>query len=300
MEWLNYHHLLYFWTVAREGSITKAAKALRLTQPTVSGQLRALEDALGERLFERTGRALSLTETGTLVLRYADEIFTLGRELQDTLAGRPSGGAPRLRVGISDVMPKLITHRLLAPALELDPPVHLVCHEDKTERLLADLSIRGLDLVLCDEPLGSHAKVRAYNHLLGQSGVTVFGTARHARRFARRFPGSLDDAPMLLPTDNTHLRRSLEHWFEAIGVRPRLVAEFEDSALLKVFGEHGEGLFAAATAIERDVCEQYGVAVVGRTEEVTERFYAISVERRIKQPAVAHITRAARDVLFGA
>ncbi|MEM9189237.1 MAG: transcriptional activator NhaR [Myxococcota bacterium] len=298
MEWLNYHHLLYFWTVAKEGSVTKAAKALSLTQPTISGQIRSLEESLGEKLFQRVGRGLELTEVGTVVFRYADDIFRLGRELQDTLKGRPMGKTPLLQVGISDLLPKLISYRLLAPALAMAPAVRIVCQENKTERLLADLSIHGLDLVLSDEPLGSHARVRAYNHLLGESGVSVFATRQVAGKYRADFPYSLDNAPMLLPTENTPLRRSLEHWFEEVEIRPMVTAEFEDSALLKVFGQHGAGLFAAASVIEKDIERQYGLEVVGRTEEVRERFYAISVERRIKHPAVAEIRRVAQETLF--
>lgn len=300
MEWLNYHHLLYFWAVAKHGSVARASQELKLAQPTLSGQVRSLENALGEKLFKRAGRGLALTETGALVFGYADEIFGLGRELTDTLKGRPTGRPQRLLVGISDVLPKLVTQRLLEPALRMDPPTQLVCREDKTERLLGELSMHGYDLVLADSPVTGSVRVRAFNHLLGECGVTAFATKTLADRYRRSFPRSLDGAPVLLPTDNTLLRRSLEQWLDALGVRPRVVAEFEDSALLKVFGQSGEGIFFGPTAIEAEICRQYEVVSLGRVAEVRERFYAITVERRIKHPAAIAICEAARAQMFGA
>ena len=299
MPRFNYHHLLYFWVTAKEGTVTGAAEALRLRQPTVSEQLRTFEKALGEQLFDRTRRQLTLTNSGRLVYRYADEIFRLGQELQDTLAGRPGGRPAKLRVGVSDVIPKLILHRLLEPALQMEEPVRLVCREDKTDRLLADLSVSDLDLVVADSPLGGHARVRAFNHLLGECGVTWFAVEKLANAHRARFPASLDGAPMLLPTDNTLLRRSLDHWFDSVDVRPRVIAEFEDSALLKQFGQHGVGIFAGPSAIETEIIDQYGLRVVGRTEEIVERFYAITIERRIKHPAVRAISDAAHGGIFG-
>lgn len=297
VEWLNYHHLLYFYLVAREGTIARAGKILRLSQPTISGQIKALEEALGEQLFSREGRTLQLTETGRIVYRYADEIFTLGRELQDVVKGRPTGQPARLHVGVADIVPKLIAHRLIEPALRTGN-VRVVCSEDKTERLLAELSIRGLDLVLTDAPIGGAAKVRAYSHLLGECGVTFFARADLRDELERGFPLSLDGAPMLLPTQNTTLRASIDSWLEAVGVRPRIVGEFEDSALMKVFGRRGEGVFPGPTAIEREIRIDYGVAVVGRVEDLRERFYAISVERRVKHPAVLTIIEHAKTRLF--
>jgi len=299
MEWLNYHHLLYFWTIAREGSVSAAAAELRLAQPTLSGQLRLLEDSLGEKLFDRVGRRMVLTEVGREVYRYADEIFSLGRELMDVVRGRPTGRPVRLVVGVADVVPKLITYRLLAPALRLAEPVRIVCREDRSERLLAELAIHNLDLVLTDAPIGPGMSVRAFSHLLGECAVTVFGTAELAARYRRGFPKSCDGAPMLLPMESTAVRRSLDQWFEGQGIRPRVVSEFEDSALLKVFGQAGAGLFIAPTVIEAEVQKQYGVKVVGRIEAVKERFYAISVEKRLKNPAVVAISEAAREKLFG-
>ena len=299
MEWLNYHHLLYFWVVACHGSVTRAAAELRLAQSTVSTQLRTLEEVLGEKLFARTGRRLVLTDVGRLVFRYADEIFGLGRELLETVKGRPTGQPMRLTVGIADAVPKLIAYRLLRPALAVAEPVRIICREDKPDRLLAQLAVHGLDLVLSDAPIGPTTKVRAFNHLLGECGVTFFAAPALARTCRRGFPRSLGGAPMLLPTDNTALRRSLDDWFESEDIRPRVASEFEDSALLMAFGQAGMGLFPAPSAIERQVRSQYGVVVVGRLDTVRERFYAISGERRLKHPAVVAISEAARQRVFG-
>jgi LysR family transcriptional activator of nhaA len=295
VQWLNYHHLLYFYTVAREGSVTRASQALRLAQPTLSGQIRKLEDALDEKLFVRAGRNLALTDVGRMVYRYADEIFSLGREMQDALRGRPTNRPAKLLVGISDAVPKLVCHRLLRTALELEDPVELVLHEGKTNDLLASLAVQEYDMVLTDAPLGPPVRVKAFNHSLGGCGVGFFGQSRLARRYRKGFPGSLDGAPMLLPTSNTSLRHSLELWFDSVGVRPDPVAEIEDTALLKVFGQHGTGIFAAPIVVADEIRKTHGVHLVGRTDEVREEFYAITVERRIKHPAIAAIAEAARD-----
>lgn len=298
MAWLNYHHLYYFWTVAREGSIARATQKLHLTQPTISAQLRALEDNLGERLFHRTGRRLVMTEMGQVVYRYAEEIFTLGRELQDVVAGRPSGRPIRFSVGIADQVPKLLSHRLLAPAFGLPEPVHLICREGRPDRLFADLTTHALDLVVSDAPLTADAKVRAFNHLLGETDVGVFGVAPLAEKYRRGFPKSLDGAPFLLPTEGTALRRSLEGFFDREGIHPLIVGEFSDSALLKVFGMGGLGLFAAPTAIATDIRRQYEVKALGSLEGVRESFYAITIERRLRHPAAVAISEAARSKLF--
>ena len=298
MEWLNYHHLLYFWTVAREGSVARACQRLHLSQPTISGQLRALEEALGEKLFTREGRGLVLTEVGRTVYSYADEIFSLGRELMDNLRDRPTGRPLRLAVGIADVVPKLIAYRLLEPALALPERVQMTCREDKPERLLAELALHGVDLVLADAPLSPSIRIRAFSHLLGECGICFFGVPALAAAYRRRFPASLEGAPLLLPTDNTTLRRSLDQWFDLQGVHPHVVGEFEDTALLKVFGQAGAGLFAAPAAIEQEVRKQYGAVVVGRVEQIRERYYAISAERRLKHPAVVAISEAAHHRIF--
>jgi LysR family transcriptional activator of nhaA len=298
MQWLNYHHLLYFWTVAREGSIVRACAQLHLTQPTISGQLRSLEKALGGKLFARAGRNLVLTDTGRLVFRYADDIFALGRELQDTLAGRPAGRPLRLVVGVADSLPKLIVYRLLEPALRLPEPVQIVCEQGKPEQLLAQLALHTLDVVLADAPVGPAHKIRAFNHLLGESGVSFFATARLAARYRRGFPRSLDGAPFLLPAENTMLRRALDQWFDAQGIRPLIRGEFADPALLKVFGQSGTGVFAVRTAVAAETQRQHRVRLLGRVETIRERFFAISLERKLKHPAVVAITETARAKLF--
>jgi LysR family transcriptional activator of nhaA len=299
MEWLNYHHLFYFWMVAREGSIAKASKELLLAQPTITGQIRVLENALGAKLFMRSGRNLILTEVGRLAYRYANEIFSLGREFTDVLKGRPAGRPVRLVVGISDALPKLIAYRLLQPALSLPEPVQIVCREDHPDRLVAELATFGLDLVLSDAPAGPAVRVRAFSHLLGSSGVSFFAKPALAAKYRRNFPASLEGAPLLLPLENATMHRSLDQWFESQGIHPRVVGEFQDSALMKVFGEAGVGIFTAPTAVEDDVRRNHGVSVLGRTESVTERFYVISVERKLKHPAVVAISDAARQTLFG-
>ena len=298
MEWLNYHHLLYFWMVARTGSIARASTELRLAQPTISGQLRTLEEYLGERLFNRVGRGLVLTDVGQVVYRYADEIFSLGRELNDVLKGRPQGRPLRLLVGISDALPKLIAYRLLQPALTMTHPVRIVCHENKPERLLTELSSHHLDMVLTDAPLTAATRVRAFNHLLGSCGVSLFASPGLASVYRRNFPRSLDGAPFLLPLENVTLRRSLEQWFEANGIHPKVVGEFQDSALMGTFGQGGVGIFASPSVIEKEVRSHYRVKVIGRVESIVERFYAISVERKLKHPAVVAISEAARSDLF--
>ncbi len=298
MEWFNYHHLLYFWVVAKEGTIAAACEKLMLAQPTISAQIRALENAIGEKLFRRRGRYLVLTDTGRVVYQYADEIFSLGREMLDTLRGRPTGSPVRFHVGVADVLPKLVAHQLLKPALKMPETVRLICHESTQQELLAKLAIHELDLILSDSPIGPDVQVRAFNHLLGECGVSIFGTKNLADSHRRRFPASLDSAPFLLPTSTTALRRELDHWFDAEDIRPAIVGEFDDSALLKVFGQAGAGMFAAPDVIEKEVRRQYGVRVIGRVDSVRERFYAISVERKVKHPAVVAIADAARERLF--
>ena len=294
---LNFQHLRYFWTAAREGSVTRAAKELNLTQPAVSSQIKALETALGEQLFVKAGRHLALTDVGHVVYEYASEIFALGRELTEHLRGRPGSGTLRLVVGVSEAIPKLLAYRLLDPAFHLDRSMRVVLRNDKVEPLLAELAIHAVDVVLADTPIPPGVQVRGYSHLLGESGVTFCAAGKGVAALARGFPASLDGAKMLLPTDNTALRRSLNDWFARAGIRPALVAEIEDSAVLKVFGQQGAGVFPVATAVEAEVCRQYKVRVVGRAPEVRERFYAISAERRITHPAVAAISAGARDVL---
>lgn len=289
MDWLNYHHLYYFWLVAREGSIARAARLLHLAHPTISKQLHQLESSFDEKLFDRAGRNLVLTEFGHTVFRYAEEIFSVGRELQDAVRMKSGALPARFEVGIVEVLPKLVAHRLLEPAFQLEEEIHIVCRQGKHDELLAELAVHRLDLIFSDAPVSPTASVQAFNHLLGESGLSFFATSKLASTYRRDFPSSLDEAPLLLPADKTAVRRNLEQWFYTEGFRPRIVGEFEDTALMKVFGQDGVGLFPAPTMIEKDICHQHKVRVVGRTDAVRERYYAISVERRIKHPAVLAI-----------
>jgi LysR family transcriptional activator of nhaA len=298
MEWLNYHHLLYFWTVVRTGSIAAASAELRLAPPTISVQIRRLEEQLGEQLVRRSGRRLLPTEMGQAVFRYADEIFSLGRELLDMVRGRPTNRPMKLVVGVVDVMPKYIAHRLIEPALRLGERVRLVCREATPEQLLAQLSLQYLDVVLADAPIAPGVNIRAYNHLLGETGLSFLAGARLARKHRRHFPRSLQGAPLLLPATNTAVRRAIDQWLEGLGIRPDIVGEFEDSELLWEFGGAGEGIFPVPTILEKQLTRLQGVSVLGRTDAVRSRFYAISVERRLKHPAVVAICEAARRELF--
>jgi LysR family transcriptional activator of nhaA len=299
MEWLNYHHLLYFWVVAKKGSIVRASEELRLAHPTISGQIHRLEDVLGEKLFIRRGRQLQLTEAGRVALRYADEIFSLGREFVDTLKGRASGRPLRLVVGVADVLPPSLVRRFLEPAFRLSDHVQVICRADKSvEEFVAELALHKVDVVIADGPAGPGVSVRAFNHLLGECGTSFFASPKLAASIRRTFPRSLDGAPFLLPGAPSTVRRTLEQWFDAQDLRPRIVAECDDSALTKDFGEEGMGVFAAPTVIEAEVLQHYRVRRVGRSDEVRQQFYAISVERKIKHPAVVAICEAARQSIF--
>ncbi len=295
---LNYHHLLYFWTVAREGSVAAATRKLNLAQPTISMQLAKLQRSLGCQLFERVGRGLVLTEMGQTVFRYADEIFDLGRELQSVVGGRKPGWPLRLAVGVPDALPKLVTYRLLQPAFKLPEPVQLECFEAKFEKLLTDLAANRFDMLLTDAPLGVGARVRAFSHPLGECGIVFCGAKALAGQFRRKFPHSLADAPLLLPSEHTDLRRSLDHWFDEQGIRPNVVGQFDDSALMKEFGLGGLGLFPVPQVVFAEVKRQYRVEVVGALDSVRSRFFAITSVRRLKHPAVIAICEAARRELF--
>jgi LysR family transcriptional regulator, transcriptional activator of nhaA len=296
MEWLNYHHLLYFWTVARTGSISAASKELQLASPTISNQIRKLEDSLGEELLRRSGRKLVLTDMGRIAMRYADEIFSLGQEFTSTMKDRPTGRPLRFCVGIADVLPKIITFRLIEPALRLRTPVHLICREGRPDHLLADLAVHDVDVVLSDAPASPAANIRAFNHLLGECGVSFLAPKKLA--FLKKgFSQSLDGVPFLLPLDNTALRRDLDEWFHSQNLRPTVVGEFADLALLRVFAEQGLGVFAVPTVMEEQM-RQYGFQKIGATRNITVRFYAISVERQVHHPAVVAVCEAARNSLF--
>lgn len=276
----------------------RAAESLHVTPQTISGQLRLLEESIGQQLFDRVGRRLVLTEMGHLVLEYADEIFSIGSELSHFVRGQTVAGPSVLRIGTVSSLPKLIAERIVAPALEDDPPIRIRCHEASLEQLLGELSVHKLDIVLSDQSMPQGLSLRAYNHRLGESGLAFFAQRRVARRYKGSFPESLNDAPMLLPGQHSALRRRLDEWFDSKAVAPRVMGEFDDSALLKAFGEAGAGLFAAPAVIEAEVCKMYSMSVIGRTQDVTEQFYAISPERRIKHPSVSLITETARNTLF--
>lgn len=289
---------MYFWMVAREGGLVAAANLLRLSHPTLSAQIHALEAYLGEKLFVKVGRKLVLTDTGRMAFRYADEIFSLGREMLDTIDGRVVGPRLKLHVGVVDVVPKLIVRQLLSPVLLLAEPPKIVCLEDSYEKLLAELSLYAVDVVIADAPVPPGSPVRAFSHLLGETAMSFFCTPTLARSFKKNFPKSLNGAPMLLPLESSTLGRTLAHWFQVHGVKPNIVAEFQDSALLKVFGAEGRGIFVAPTAVAKEVCRQYGVVVLGSSAELKERYYAISVERRLKNSGVLAICESARRVMF--
>ena len=299
VPWLNYHHLHYFWVVAREGGLVPAGKVLRLAPPTLSGQIRTLEETLGKKLFAKSGRRLVLTDFGRVAFRYADEIFALGRELSAALDESAAPSSTRLEVGVTDGVPKMIVRRLLEPVLALDPAVRIVCHHGRLEPLVADLGAHAIDAVIADAPLPSGSSVRAFSHPLGATGATMFAAPDVAKRLRRGFPKSLDGSPMLLPLPGSSLRRSIDAWLDSNDVRPRIVAEVEDSALLKALAEGGSGVFAAPTAVQHEVRSHYGVETVGVAEGVTERFFLISPERRIKKPALLAVSAAARTGVFG-
>lgn len=298
MEWLNYHHLLYFWNVVRAGSVQKASEQLRVSPPAISAQVKVLEDQLGEKLLARSGRRLVLTEMGRTVFSYAEDIFALGRELMDVVKNRPIGRPLRLDVGVVDVMPKVVVQTLLEPALHLREAVRIVCREASSDQLLGRLATHELDVVLSDSPVDPSLKIRAYSHLLGECGVIFVGGQKTAPRYRRGFPQSLNGAPMFLPTDNTALRRNLDFWFESNGIRPVIIGEFEDYALLRAFGESGAGVFPLPSVVAPQIRSQKALRTIGTTGEVRTQFYAISAERKLQHPAVVAIRNAARQELF--
>jgi len=300
MTHLNYNHLLYFWTVAREGSIARASEVLHITPQTISGQIKVLENSIGSPLFNRSGRGLTLSETGRLVNVYAEEIFSLGSELAQTVKDQTIGQSTELVVGVVDSIPKLIAYRTLAPSLELDEDIKVVCIEGDLENLLADLSVHRVGLVLSDRPVPTGLNVKAYSHLLGESQVSFFVRQNLAKDYLHDFPNSLDRAPMLLPLQSSQLRRNLDDWFEQNNIAPKVVAEFGDSALLKAFGEAGTGVYPAPDAISDHIEKMYDAKKIGTVKEIKESYYAISPERKLKHPGVKQITKFARSNIFKA
>jgi LysR family transcriptional activator of nhaA len=294
---LNFKHLKYLWLVGREGSVTAAAAACGVEQSAVSVQLKRLEHHLKQKLFVKDGRRLALTSAGRVAFDYADDIFRLGRELEQAVRHGGTLEPARVAVGVTDVIPKLIAYRLLEPVYALPDPVRLVCVEDAPEKLLAALARGDVDVVLTESPVAAPAG-RVYQHLLGECGVTVFAAGPLAAQARRGFPKSLDGLPVLLPTGESSLRRSLDRWFAAVGVRPDVRGEFADSALLKEFGRAGRGVFVLPSAVEGEVVRQFEVQAVGRTDEVRVRFYAYTAERKVTHPAVLAIRDAARQELF--
>ncbi|MDO9206280.1 MAG: transcriptional activator NhaR [Methylotenera sp.] len=290
---LNYKQLHYFWRVARSGSIARASEQLDLAPQTLSGQIGLLENSLKTTLFRRVGRGLELTETGRLALSYAEEIFEIGAEMEQALSGGTVKLPTQFRVGIADVMPKSIVYKLLAPAMSLAEPIKIICKEDKLERLLADLVIHRLDLVLSDRPMPADINIKGYSHKLVECGVSFFATPTLAKQYSKDFPTSLNQAPLLVPNLDTAMRGRLIRWLDMQRIRPRIVGEFDDSALMKAFGQAGIGIFTAPTMIADEVEHQHGVVSIGQTNEILERFYAISVERRSSHPAVIAINSAA-------
>jgi LysR family transcriptional activator of nhaA len=295
---LNYKQLHYFWSVSKAGSITRAAEQLHLTPQTLSGQISKLEKALGTELFRRAGRRLELTAAGKAALSHADEIFEIGNELEALLRDRAGSDELPFRVGLADVVPKSIAYRLLAPAIRLDDPVRLICHDDKMERLFAELAVHHLDLVIADRPLPSELGVRGYSHALGRSAVSFLAAPELAERYRREFPRSLERAPLLIPGGNAAVRGALARWLNEHSLQPHIVGEFEDTALMKAFGQAGVGIFPVPAVTADEVRSQYGVETVGCIEEVTVAYYAISLQRRLTHPAVVAVSTAARQNLF--
>ncbi len=298
MAELNYKHLRYFWLVAKAGSIARAAERLHLTPHSISGQLSKLEAKLGVTLFQRAGRSVALTEAGYRALAMAEEIFTLGDRLVDMLNSNTTRSIVPLRLGISDSVSKSMAYRLMEPALKLGDDVRLICHEGLLPSLLADLSIHRLDMIIADQPIPAQLNVRGYSHLLGESRISIFGTRKYARRLKGAFPESLDNAHFLLPGEDVAIRPKLDFWFDSQNIRPRIVGEFDDSAMPKAFGKAGAGLFVGPTAIVEDICAQYKVVEIGRIDSIVEQYYAITTERKPTNPAIVEIGKSAREVIF--
>lgn len=297
MRHLNYNHLLYFYTVAREGSVAKAAKVLHLTPQTVSGQIKLLEDVIGEPLFLRVGRGLTLSDTGRVVQTYADEIFSVGTALAQRLQSTAEQSVRELRVGIVDSFPKLVACKLLGVSLGDETPSKLSCSEGKLDSLLADLSVHKLDLVLSDRIVPTELNVRAYNHELGSSDMAFFAPQGWTHDVTDNYPHCLSEVPVLMPDSSSALRRNLDHWFDEKEIVPNVVAEFDDSALMKTFGEAGLGAFPAPHMIADEVSRCFNARAIGAVDGVTEHFTAISPQRRLRHPSVISIAENAKQLL---
>lgn len=300
VDYLNYHHLRYFWMVARKGSISRAAEELGVSQPSISAQLKLLEESLGEPLFHRSGRNLVLTESGQLALAYADEIFSAGRELVSSIGQGTGSRAIRFSVGMTDSLSKLIAYEILKPAYHSAKPTHVITRQGELSVLMNQLQMHRLDLVLADEPVTTSLKTRAYNHKLGTSGVTFCAVPRLAQKLRRGFPRSLHGAPALLPADNMGMRWDLEAWFDKQGVRPKLVGEFEDATLMEVAAAGGLGFTTVHRVVDHAALKHYGLKVIARVDECSSDFYAITGERLAKHPLAKQITEAAHATMFSA
>lgn len=298
MEWLNYHHLFYFWMTVKVGTMSGAAEALHLSRPTIAAQIRELEKSFSKKLFQKQGRGLVLTEFGTQIHKYADEIFSVGHELREFVKTGHTGNRKRFVVGLPDVVPKHIAFELLKPALHMPDRPRTVCYEGKLNDLLGDLALHKIDLIISDAPAPPTVDFKLYTHKLGECGLSMLAVPSLAKKYRKGFPDSLTDAPVLLPTDHTVVRRSLDIWMEDREIFPEIVAEFEDSALLKVFGQHGEGIFPVPSAIEDLIKRQFGVHLVGRIMDVRDKFYAISAEKRIQHSATLMVVKQAKNQLF--
>jgi LysR family transcriptional regulator, transcriptional activator of nhaA len=298
---MNFKHLYYFWVTAKAGGVVRAGAQLHTTPQTLSGQIKLLEGRLGRKLLRKSGRGLELTDDGRVALRFADEIFALGSELEAALRNQRGHGAQVLefRVGIEDAVAKTVAYRLLEPALNLAEPVRLICTEGRFNDLMAQLALHRMDLVIADEPLTNRLSVKAFNHALGSSHMSFFAAPALRKRLHGEFPGCLNDAPMLVPGAGSTLRPQFETWLTRHKLHPQVVGEFDDSALMNAFGREGRGVFVAPSVVQAETCSQYGVQAIGHSDEMVEHFYAISVERRITHPGVAAITSAARGALFG-
>ncbi|KAB0484331.1 transcriptional regulator, LysR family [Pseudomonas reinekei] len=297
---LNYRQLHYFWVVAKTGSIVRACEQLNLTPQTISGQISLLEQTYGIELFRRVGRQLELTEAGRQTLPYAEQMFQLGGELELMLRAQPNEQQILFRVGVADVVPKSIVYRLIAPTMELSEPLRITCREDKLERLLADLAIQRLDLVISDSPMPSHLDIKGYSQKLGECGISFFATPGLAAQYGQDFPRNLQGAPLLIPGPETVVRSRLQRWFAEQQIQPQIIGEFDDSALMQAFGQSGSGIFIGPSVIADEVKRQCGVEVIGQTDAVSESFYAISVDRKVKHPGIVAITEGARRELFTA
>ena len=295
LQALNFSHLLYFWAVARDGSIATACQRLQISQPTISMQIRKLEQSLGHRLFDRSGRSLVLTDVGQTVFDYADEMFSLGRELLGTLRGLPGKRTGRLHVGIPTFMPKLITYQLLKPVLQFHPDMQLICHEAELNELVSGLARHKYDAILTDRPIHGALGARCFNHPLGESEIAICGTPAHAALYQADFPNSLNQCPMLLPSGATEIRRALDRWFDDHNVTPRVVAEFDDSALMKEFGAGGAGLFPVMSTVIPELQKQYGIELVGQLEGARVRYYVVTTERKLTHPATVAIAYSAKQ-----